>query len=102
MQIKKGERHGGNYSLPPVHDGPITSSMWLGAALRYFAGGLPYDIMCVFSISYTEVLKSVWIVVDAINHCLQFHISYPSSLEEQERIDRNCDVLPLSLEDLLN
>ena len=42
--------------------------------------------MCVFCISYSEVLKSVWVVVDAINHCPQFHISYPSSLEEQCRI----------------
>ncbi len=42
--------------------------------------------MCVFCVSYSEVLRSVWVVVDAINHCPQFHISYPSSLEEQCRI----------------
>jgi hypothetical protein len=83
---KKGGRYGGNYSLPSVHNGPITSSVRLGAALRYFAGGSLYDIMCVFCISLSEVLKSVWIVVDAVNDCPQFHISYPSSLEEQRRI----------------
>ena len=83
---KKGGRYGGNYSLPPVHNGPITTTERLGAALRYFAGGSPYDIMCVFCISLSEVLKSVWIVVDAVKDCPQFHISYPSSLEEQRRI----------------
>ena len=69
-----------------VCSGEITSSMRLSAALHYFAGGSPYDIMCVFCISYSEVLKSVWVVVDAINHCPQFHISYPSSLEEHRRM----------------
>ncbi len=46
--------------------------------------------VAVFCISYSEVLKSVWVVVDAINHCPQFHISYPSSLEEQCRIAAEC------------
>ena len=58
---------GGSYSLPPIRNGPITTSIRLGAALRYFAGGAPYDIMCCFCIAYSEVLVSVWIVVDAIN-----------------------------------
>ncbi len=83
---KKGGRYGGIHSLPPVYNGPITLSVWLGAALRYFAGGLHHDIMCVFCISLSEVLKSMWIVVDAVNDCPQFHISYPSSLEKQQRI----------------
>jgi hypothetical protein len=54
--------------------------------LRYFAGGSPYDIICVFGVAYTEVLSSVWIVVEAINQCPQFEISYPDSLEEQRKI----------------
>ena len=83
---KKGGRQGGNFSFPPIRNGEISASMRLGAALRYFAGGSPYDIMCVFCISYSEVLKSVWVLVDAINHCPQFHISYPASLEDQRRI----------------
>ncbi len=52
----------------------------------FLGPGLPYDIMCAFCISLSEVLKSVWIVGDAVNDCPQFHISYPSSLEEQQRI----------------
>ncbi len=83
---RKGGRDGGNYSLPPIPNGVISPSMRLGAAIRYFSGGSPYDIMCVFGVSYSEVLSSVWIVVDAINQCSQFEISYPDSLEEQRAI----------------
>ena len=42
--------------------------------------------MCVFGISYSEVLSSVWIIVDAINNTPQFAISYPTTLEEQRII----------------
>ncbi|KAL7477054.1 hypothetical protein ACHAW6_006566 [Cyclotella cf. meneghiniana] len=42
--------------------------------------------MCCFRISYSEVLCSVWIVVDAINACPRFRIMYPNSLEEQQKI----------------
>ncbi|KAL3772835.1 hypothetical protein ACHAW5_009512 [Stephanodiscus triporus] len=62
---RKGGRDSGRYSLPPIPNGPITTSIRLGAALRYFAGGSPYDIMCMFGIAYSEVLSSAWIVVDA-------------------------------------
>jgi hypothetical protein len=79
--VRMGGREGGNYMLPPVLNGPISPSVCLGAALRYFAGGSPYDIMCVFAIGYSEVLTSVWSVVDAINKCSEFDISYPASLE---------------------
>jgi hypothetical protein len=84
--VRKGGRGGGKYSLPPVPNGPIAPSVRLGAALRYFAGASPYDIMCVFKISYSEVLTSVWIVVDAINKCPQFEICYPDTLEAQRKI----------------
>jgi hypothetical protein len=60
--------------------------MHLGAAIHYFAGGSPNDIMCIFGILYSEVLSSMWIVVDAINQCKQFEISYPASLDEQRKI----------------
>ena len=83
---RKGGRNSGNFSLPPIPNGPISHSIRLGAAIRYFCGGSPYDIMCVFGISYSEVLSSVWIIVDAINKCTQFEISYPETLEEQRQI----------------
>jgi len=67
---RKGGRNGGNYSLPPIPNGPITSSICLGAALRYFAGGSAYDIICVFAISLSV-------------NCSDFDISYPETIEEQ-------------------
>ena len=42
--------------------------------------------MVSYGISYSEVLKSVWITVEAVNKCPTFTISYPDSLEEQKRI----------------
>ena len=64
----------------------ISTDTRLAFALRYFSGGSPYDIMCSFDISYSEVLASVWIVVDSINACPQFRIYYPDLLEEQRRL----------------
>jgi hypothetical protein len=53
---------------PPVPNGArILSSVCLRCALRYFAGGTPYDLMVKFGILHTEVLDSVWFVVQAIN-----------------------------------
>jgi hypothetical protein len=78
---RKGGREGGNYVLPPIPNGPISPSIHLGAMLRYFAGGRLYD-----GIGYTEVLSSVWIVVEAINECSQFNIAFPDSLEDQRKI----------------
>ena len=82
----KGGREGGNYSLPPIPNGPICTSARLGAAIRYFAGGSPYDIVFMFGISYVQVMTSVWIVVEAINTCPQFDVLYPDTLEEQRQI----------------
>jgi hypothetical protein len=82
----KGGREGGNYSLPTIPNGPISTSARLGAAIRYFAGGSPYDIVCMFGILYKQVMTSVWIVVEAINICPQIDILYPDTLEEQRRI----------------
>jgi hypothetical protein len=60
----KGGREGGNYVLPPIPNVPISPSICLGAMLGYFAGGCPFDIVAVFGIGFTEVLSSVWIVVE--------------------------------------
>ena len=84
--VCKGGRAGGNYSLPPIRNGPIPHSVRLGASLRYFAGGSPYDIMYIFGISYSEVLTSMWAVVDAVHRCPKFAISYPDTVEEQRNI----------------
>ena len=69
-------------------NGNITSSVRLSAALRYFAGGRPEDICLVHGISHTEVFRSVWFVVDAVNSCREdiLQISYPTDHQKQKAI----------------
>ena len=83
---KKGGRAGGNYSLRPVRNGPITSSVRLACAIRFFVGGSLYDITGKYGISHSEVMESVWYVVDAVNTVEEFTIVYPESAEKQEEI----------------
>ena len=84
----KGGREGGSYLPPPIPNGKIERSVRLACALRYFAGGSPYDIMGKYFISYSEVLESVWYVVQAVNELQIFDIKYPESAEEQRKIAR--------------
>jgi DDE superfamily endonuclease len=74
------------YMAPPVPNGPIPTSVRLACAIRYFAGGSPYDLMGKYGVSYTGVMSSVWCVVEATNSVEEFHISYPSDEVEQRRI----------------
>ena len=69
-----------------AHNGPISNSVRLACAIRYFAGGSPYDIMCKYGISHTDVFRSVWFVVEAVNKVDEFRIEYPSSHEQQQKI----------------
>ena len=45
-----------------IPNGPISMSVRLACALRYFAGGSPLDLMTTFQISFRSVLYSVWFV----------------------------------------
>ena len=56
---KVGGQVGGNYVLPPIPNGEITTSVCLACALRYFAGGCPYDIAPLYGIAISEVVSSV-------------------------------------------
>ena len=85
--VPKHERdHGDKFSAPPVPNGIISRSVRLGIALRYFAGGSPYDIMVKYGVSHTSVFESVWIVVESVNSLSAFDISYPSCPEVQRNI----------------
>ena len=83
---KVGRRAGGNYVLPPMRNGPISSSVRLACTIRYFAGGSSNDIVVMFGISYEAILVNVWIIVEAINNTLDFQITYPKSLDAQRKI----------------
>jgi hypothetical protein len=75
------------FRCPPVPNGErIPARTRLGCALRYFAGGLPYDLMVKFGISHTKVLDSVWFVVEAINKHERFFIEYPADHNKQKQI----------------
>ena len=65
-------------------NGPILPSVRLACALRYFAGGSSYDIAISFGIAISEVLESVWEIVDAIHKCPRFEMQFPASHEKQE------------------
>ena len=65
---REEEGGGGNYKLPPVHNGPITTCVGLACAQQYFAGSSPYDIMAKYGISKKSVSESVWAVVKAVNN----------------------------------
>ena len=63
---------------------PLTSRV--GIAIRYFAGGCPYDISLVFGVSHSDVLKSVDFVIDAMNASPLFKIEFPSDHDKQREI----------------
>ena len=71
-------------SIPP--NGEIHTSLRLSIALRYFAGGSPYDLMSSHGVGHNDIYNSVWGIVDAVNQCPKLQISYPTSHEKQKEI----------------
>jgi len=69
-----------------VPNGRVTPQVRLACALRYMAGGSPYDLLTSFGISHTEVFSSLWFVIDAINNLPEFSMHYPASHEKQKEI----------------
>ena len=64
----------------------ITTIVWLSIAMRYFAGGDPYDISVAHGISHKEVFRSLWRVVDAVIKCPQLAFRFPKEYDKQEEI----------------
>ena len=60
----------------------ISSKIRLSIALRYFAGGSPYDIMLTHGVSYCSVFSSVWGVVDAVNSTEGLAFYFPSHQQQ--------------------
>jgi len=74
-------------SRPPIpNGGPIETSVRLACALRYFAGETAYGIMESFGIGYSEVYRSLWAVIEAVNKYPPFRIEYPASHQHQQWI----------------
>jgi hypothetical protein len=68
-------------------NGRILASTHISCALQYFAGSCPYDIAIMHGVSHTAVFDSVWMVVDGINTCPELDIKFPTSHEEQRKLD---------------
>jgi hypothetical protein len=69
-------------------NGVISSTIHLAAALRFFAGGSPYDLAVMHGISHSSVYESAWMVLDAINQCSGLRFTFPPSHAEQRFIAR--------------
>lgn len=67
-------------------NGLISSATRLAVALRYFAGGSPYDLAVVFGISLSQIYASVWTVVRAINACSTLKIQFPDDHASQQQL----------------
>jgi hypothetical protein len=67
-------------------NGQITPDVRLACAIRWFAGGSPYDIMTTYCIGHTDTINSIWYVVDAINRHPRFKIVYPDNHDQQRSI----------------
>ena len=87
------KRNRTNMKPPPVPNGPITTSMRLLVALRFFKGCPSFDVHELFGISHACVVQSIWIVVQAINDYAPFDLEYPSDHDQQKSIaDAFCEV----------
>ena len=69
-----------------VPNGRISPDVRLACAIRWFAGGSPYDMMTTYGISHTDTINSYWYVIDAINKHPQFNITYPADHDAQHAI----------------
>ncbi len=67
-------------------NGRISPDVRLACAIRWFAGGSPYDIMTTYGISHTDTINSFWYVIDAINRHPHFTIVYPDNQDQQRSI----------------
>jgi hypothetical protein len=64
-------------------NGIISPSVRLACAIRYFAGGSPYNLITKFGIGYSDFFRNVWIVVEAINLSNHFDIVFPADHDTQ-------------------
>ena len=62
----------------------IPTEIRLSIALRFFAGGDPYDLSIIHNVCRESVYDSVWGVVDCINQCTTLSFSFPSLTEQQD------------------
>ena len=78
------------YNIPPVGsqgpNGMIPGKLRLSAAIRYFAGASPYDIMLTHGISHSVLYLIIDAIIISIHQTLSLNISFPQSYSKQEKI----------------
>ena len=86
--IPKNKKHNKKRKRGKDHypNGKIHNSLRLSIAIRYFAGASPYDLMVIHGVGMTDVYKSIWLIVDAVNLCPSFRIVFPTCHEQQKNI----------------
>jgi hypothetical protein len=70
-------------------NGAIPTALYLSAAIRYFAGGSPLDIMLSHGLARSSVYNSVWGTVNAVNKTKSMSFnedeaSFPSHKEQED------------------
>ena len=70
-------------------NGPIDWNMRLAMALRWFAGVDKFDIALNYDVHVTEVMNSVWDIVDRINFNEALSIKFPTCHHKQQEIADN-------------
>lgn len=73
-----------NHKIHPV-SGCIPLTVRLACAIRFWAGGDPYDICVMFGVSYTEIFKSVNSCLHAIENTKDLQIKFPTAHQEQQK-----------------
>ncbi len=73
-------------SSPPIPDVPVSTMDRLACVIRYFSDGSAFDIVSIYHLLKTEVMKSVWFVVDAVNQLEEFKTKYLSYHTIQQAI----------------
>jgi hypothetical protein len=81
--VEKSGKNQSSFFQRYIPNGPITPSVRLACALRYFAGASFYDLMTTYGIGHTDASNSIWYVVDAINDHPDFAMRFPTNHEEQ-------------------
>ena len=64
----------------------IAISICVSIALRYFSGRSPLDIALVHAVSHSEIFRSVWVVVDAVNQTKSLNNKFPKDHVEQRKV----------------
>ena len=86
LETKMPKKPRGKKTRGRTPNGDVPNSVRLAMAIRYFAGGDPLDIACVYKVNRSVVYESVWSIVEVINHTTALDIKYPTQHAEQRAI----------------